>query len=86
MIKRCVQYLLQHKADPTAKDARGYTAVHYAVKGQNSEGLVCLLAAIGSKHSLHGPNLPTITPLHLAVSSVFFFYLIYRFAHRSLSI
>ncbi len=40
---RCVEYLLQHKADPVLRDRRGLNSVHYASAAGNSEALVHLL-------------------------------------------
>lgn len=68
---RCVEYLLQHKADPRLRDNRGYTAIHYAVAGGNQTGLEFLLAAVGSYFNLSGDDMPKMTPLHLAVSLEF---------------
>jgi ankyrin repeat protein len=65
---RCVEYLLQHKADPRLHDNSGYTAIHYAVAGGNQTGLEFLLASVGSYFSLSGDDMPKMTPLHLAVS------------------
>ncbi|KAJ9592428.1 hypothetical protein L9F63_015844, partial [Diploptera punctata] len=63
---KCVEYLLQHKADPRIRDNQGYTAIHYAVAGGNQTGLEFLLAAVGSYFNLSGENMPKMTPLHLA--------------------
>ena len=69
---RCVEYLLQHKADPRIRDNQGYTAIHYAVAGGNQTGLEFLLAAVGSYFNLSGDDMPKMTPLHLAVSLILF--------------
>lgn len=63
---RCVDYLIQHKADPTVKDNNGYTAVHYAVAGRNFQALSSLLSAVGTKFPLYGSDMPPTTPLHLS--------------------
>lgn len=48
---RCVQYLLQHRADPRLCDKRGFTAIHYAVAGGNQPALEALLHASSSTSS-----------------------------------
>lgn len=73
MLFRCVEYLIQHKADPTLKDKQGFTPLHYAVAGGNVQALTHVLNALNGKCTLHGPGMPLTTPLHLAVS---FFYLL----------
>lgn len=64
---RCVEYLIQHKADPILKDKRGFTPVHYAVAGRNIQALGHLLIAVSGKCTLYGSEMPLTTPLHLAV-------------------
>lgn len=63
---RCVQYLLQHRADPRLCDKRGFTAIHYAVAGGNQPALEALLHASSttlststSSSSASSGNLPT---------------------------
>lgn len=67
MLLRCVEYLIQHKADPLLKNLQGFTPVHYAVAGRNSNALTHLLASVSGKCTLYGPDMPLTTPLHLAV-------------------
>ncbi|GJQ85972.1 hypothetical protein Trydic_g21818 [Trypoxylus dichotomus] len=62
---RCVNYLIEHKADPKVKDAKGFTPIHYAVAGNNVNALKFLLYAVGN-YTLYGPEMPPTTPLHIA--------------------
>lgn len=64
---RCVEYLLQHKADPFVKDGRKFAPVHYAIAGGNINGVSKILGAIGNT-ALQQADMPDVTPLHLAVS------------------
>ncbi|KAK9754189.1 Ankyrin repeats (3 copies) [Popillia japonica] len=62
---RCVNYLIEHKADPKLKDVNGFTPIHYAVAGNNVNALKYLLYAVGNC-ALSGPDMPLTTPLHIA--------------------
>lgn len=74
---KCVEYLLQHKADQFVKDRRGFTAIHYAIAGGNMNAVNYLLnyysiggCPSGSSVTIfeHTNEMPDVTPLHLAVS------------------
>nr|XP_022904850.1 uncharacterized protein LOC111416951 isoform X2 [Onthophagus taurus] len=65
---KCVNYLLEHKADPKLKDFKGFTAVHYAVAGNNINALRFLLVALNSL-PLYGADMPPTTPLHIAAKN-----------------
>lgn len=60
--------MLQHKANPTLRDKKGFCPIHYAVNGNNQLAVEHLLKALGSQYKLYGNDLPTTTPLHIAVS------------------
>lgn len=66
LVGECVNYLLQHKADPKVQDLKGFTPIHYAVAGNNSTALKSLLTAVGNNVALYGPGVPLTTPLHIA--------------------
>nr|XP_023013531.1 serine/threonine-protein phosphatase 6 regulatory ankyrin repeat subunit A-like isoform X1 [Leptinotarsa decemlineata] len=40
---KCILYLLNHKADTSLRDNRGFTPLHYAIAGGNVEGVQMLL-------------------------------------------
>ncbi|KAJ8926301.1 hypothetical protein NQ314_021341 [Rhamnusium bicolor] len=76
---KCVEYLLSHKADPTMKDNRGFTPLHYAIAGGNVNGVGIMLLNNEYKMKEHRgrqehcdqkkfveTGTVDITPLHLA--------------------
>jgi serine/threonine-protein phosphatase 6 regulatory ankyrin repeat subunit A len=72
---KCVQYLLQHKADSHLRNKRGFTAIHYAVAGGNQAALEALLNVSSSGNQIPAlfnssteqeQPLPALTPIHLA--------------------
>lgn len=62
---KCVEYLLQHQANPISRDSQGFTAVHYAVESGNQAGLEKLLSVL-SPMDFQTDDMPRLTPLHLA--------------------
>lgn len=67
LFRRCIDYLLQHKADPKIKDKKGFSPIHYSVAGGNYTALAYLLKAVGNNYHLYDGDMPAITPLHIAV-------------------
>lgn len=67
---RCIEYLLQHKANPVLKDKKGYCPIHYAVNGNNQRAVEYLLKALGSQYKFYGGDSPNTTPLHIAASII----------------
>lgn len=67
LFRRCVDYLLQHKADLKLKDKKGYCAIHYSVAGGNYAALTHLLKYVDSNYRLYDNDVPAFTPLHIAV-------------------
>ncbi|XP_046387890.1 serine/threonine-protein phosphatase 6 regulatory ankyrin repeat subunit A-like [Ischnura elegans] len=62
-----IEYLLEHRADPLAADVNGFTPIHYAAtSSNNSKPMDLLLGALPKHFLLDGPDMPRITPLHLA--------------------
>nr|CAI5817113.1 unnamed protein product [Callosobruchus analis] len=71
---KVVEYLLEHKADATAEESRGFSPLHYAIAGGNVNGVTLLIShyqknlensvvkKIVNKRSMD------VTPLQLAVS------------------
>lgn len=64
---KCIEYLLEHKSDPFVKDRKGFTPLHYAMAGGNIVGIGRLLEAIDNSTIFQQPDMPDVTPLHLAV-------------------
>ncbi|KAL3282867.1 hypothetical protein HHI36_006026 [Cryptolaemus montrouzieri] len=59
---KCVEYLLEHSADPFKRDKRGFTPLHYAAAGNNTNAVDILQYA-----NIYKGDSPTqVTPLHLA--------------------
>jgi ankyrin repeat protein len=63
---KCIEYLIQHKADPFVKDRRGFTPLHYAMAGGNIAGVSRLLGVIENSTIFQQADMPDVTPLHLA--------------------
>ncbi|XP_057659011.1 serine/threonine-protein phosphatase 6 regulatory ankyrin repeat subunit A-like isoform X2 [Diorhabda carinulata] len=73
---KCVDYLLDHKADRNMKDNRGFTPLHYAIAGGNINGVRRLLKneQTATEKKEEGDEIKKmmakcsvdITPLHLA--------------------
>lgn len=61
----CVEYLLQHHANPILRDSQGFTPVHFAVEGGNQVGLEKLLSVL-TPMDFQTDDMPRLTPLHLA--------------------
>ncbi|XP_050311619.1 serine/threonine-protein phosphatase 6 regulatory ankyrin repeat subunit A-like isoform X1 [Anthonomus grandis grandis] len=63
---KCVEYLLNHRADPKLKDAKGFSPMHYAIACGNVEGVKLLLNVTEESVFRGEAGSPNITPLHLA--------------------
>uniref|UniRef100_A0A8D1U0L8 Ankyrin repeat domain-containing protein 7 n=1 Tax=Sus scrofa TaxID=9823 RepID=A0A8D1U0L8_PIG len=63
--EECTSILLEHGADPNLVDVKGYTALHYAVLGQNISIAAKLLS---HKANIEARDKDDLTPLLLAVS------------------
>ncbi|KAM6928312.1 serine/threonine-protein phosphatase 6 regulatory ankyrin repeat subunit C-like [Xenentodon cancila] len=61
----CLDYLLDNGADPTLKNSRGYSAVHYAAAYGNKQHLELLLEISFNCLEEVESNIP-VSPLHLA--------------------
>ncbi|CAI9605437.1 unnamed protein product, partial [Staurois parvus] len=62
---KCLQYLLESKADPSICDKAGYSAIHYAAAYGHREGLEYLLKRTEDITDVANPP-TTKSPLHLA--------------------
>lgn len=78
---RCVNYLIEHKADPKLKDGKGFTPIHYAAAGNNANALKYLLYAVGNSYALYGPDMPPTTPMHIAVSILVIIYCLHSISY-----
>ncbi|CAH1131964.1 unnamed protein product [Ceutorhynchus assimilis] len=63
---KCVDYLLNHRADPKIKDVRGFSPLHYAIACGNVRGVKLLLHRTEEAVFKKEGGSPDVTPLHLA--------------------
>ncbi|KAK9888372.1 hypothetical protein WA026_000624 [Henosepilachna vigintioctopunctata] len=63
---KCVEYLLQHSADPLRRDKNGFTPLHYATAGNNTNAVLTLLEAAEYASFYEENASGGVTPLHLA--------------------